>query len=543
MAKISPKPAAGEVFSLPHQFGRYRLTKLLAVGGMAQIYLAKSFGAEGFVKPLVIKRLDPNLGLDGHFTRLFINEAKLLVSLNHSNIAPVFDFGRVEGDLYMAMEYVRGANIRELMRAHQEQGRNLDPQLSAYIIAEVCKGLDYAHRKSTGVGDVRGIIHRDIKPRNILVSDEGEVKIVDFGVAKLAGRIEAARLTGTLAYMSPEQAERKNVDARTDIFSSALVLYELLVGEPAYQGTSAIELFRKARDADVPALPEGVAAELREVVGHATHKDREQRFPSAHEMEAALSEYLLLARSVGSTVDSRSPASRLSLLMRTLPLHRHDAGDDDDELPDENTLKELPQAEPVEDAGPVDMAMIRNAAETFHTEFMTRVLAEQQGGTEELRPQRLWIIIALLTLLTVLGSALFALLSPMDPPPPPNRSDSGSRAKGVDASAEKPAKDAGRSSQPDRGPAPDARLAADLGRKPRIRVRPRGYGYLNLNSIPWSRVTIDGRRMRRPTPLLRLKLRAGPHRIVLVNRERRLRKVIRVRVRAGQTTNKLVRLR
>ncbi|MBW2733809.1 MAG: serine/threonine protein kinase [Deltaproteobacteria bacterium] len=538
MAAIKRKTPRGEVFTLPHQFGRYRLTKLLAVGGMAQIYLGKSYGAEGFVKPLVIKRLDPNLGLDTHFTRLFINEAKLLVSLNHSNIAPVFDFGRVEGDLYMAMEYVRGATLHELMGNQQEQNRRLDPQLSAYIIAEICKGLDYAHRKSTGVGDVRGIIHRDVKPRNILLSDEGEVKLVDFGVAKLAGRMEAARLTGTLAYMSPEQAARKNVDAGTDIFSAGLVLHELLAGEPAYQGDSASELFSKARDAKVPPLPSDVPAELREVVAHATHFERGERFPSAHEMEAMLSEYLLLARSVGATVDSRSPASRLSILIRTFP-QDHESSLDDDSLPDEKTLQELPESEPVEDAGPVDMAMIHDAAETFHTEFMTRVLAEQQADTTFQSSRRRWPLIALLILLVGLSASFFALWS--SPTSPAKKPQDLSASKDAttpvpDATQSKAALD--QQSSPDTA-APRVKPKT----RPRPRPRPRGYGTLNLNSIPWSQVTINGRRIKRPTPLLRLKLRAGRHRIVLVNRERRLRKVIRVTIRSGQTTTKLIRLR
>ena len=551
------RPAAP--LQLPARFGRYRLIRLLAVGGMAQIYLAKAFGAEGFVKKLVIKRLDPNLAKNPHFTSLFINEAKLLVTLNHGNIVPVFDFGRVDEDLFMAMEYIAGASLRNLVQALRQDSRFLDRQLAAHIATEVCKGLDYAHRKNDELGRPAGIIHRDIKPTNILISLEGEVKIVDFGVAKLAGRMETGgMLTGTLAYMSPEQAERQAVDPRTDIFSTGLVLYEMLTGQRAYVCETALDMLALARKADLPPLSDDVPAELRAIVEKSTCRDPSGRYASAHEMEQALSEYLLLARSAGSTVDSVSPASKLSALMKELPQTilgpAAELEDDSDEDLELELVLEPPEEEVsgLQDGSmlvPVDLNLIRDAAETFHSEFMTRVLMEE----DERPPPRRWVWLAVgaavgLTAVAVAVAVVLVLRARPHPPPTPIVSlelDWGvavslpddaapldaAVATGTDAGA--PVEDAAGGM--------DSAPPADSGRRrPGRRHR---FGYLNINSIPWSNVTIDGRRQKRPTPLLRIRLRAGRHTVVLENREQSLRKTLKVWVRGGTTTWKVVKLR
>jgi serine/threonine protein kinase len=548
--------------ALPTRFGRYRLTRLLAIGGMAQIYLAKAFGAEGFVKRLVIKRLNPDLAENPHFTSLFINEAKLLVALNHGNIVPVFDFGRVGGDLFMAMEYIPGVSLRKMLQALHEAGRTLEYPLAAHVATEVCKGLDYAHRKSDEYGRPAGIIHRDIKPTNILISFEGEVKIVDFGVAKLAGRMETGgMLTGTLAYMSPEQAERQAVDPRTDVFSAGLVLYEMVAGHRAYECELALDMLAMARRADIPTLPEEAPRELREVIERATRREPTKRFGSAHEMEQALSEYLLLARSAGTTMDSVSPASKLSALMKGLPFApqemfstEEDLEDDDEAFDEEDVLVE--EVSGLQDGTmlePPDLGLIRDAAETFHSEFMTRVLMEEQVTTES---RRRWIVGAGVGLLLV-AAGIVAYLLLVGPGVGTGAGGGATVARGraavADAAGPKAVATADGSGRTptDLGwgiavelkeggvGAPDLELAPDAGRR---RRRPR-HGYLNINSFPWSNVTIDGRRYKRPTPLLHIRLRTGRHTVVLENREQNLRKVLKVWIRPGVTTWKVVRLR
>jgi serine/threonine protein kinase len=550
----------GPPLHLPCRFGRYRLTRLLATGGMAQIYLAKSFGAEGFVKPLVIKRLDPRLAKAPFFTRLFVSEAKLLVTLSHGNIVPVFDFGRVGDDLYMAMEYVRGASLSEVLQAARQAGQHLDVPLVAHIAAEICKGLDYAHRKANDAGKPAGIVHRDIKPGNILVSYEGEVKIVDFGVAKLASRVETGdHLAGTIAYMSPEQAERKVVDPRTDIFSAGLVLYELVTSERAYNGQSAMEILASARRATIPAIPADVPLQIQEIIHRATQRDILSRYASAHEMEQELAEYLLVARTTDSieTAEVVSPASRLSQIMQALPFT--DKGDealsadlvdaDWEWIPGEGTGEESGLIEFVD---PPDMSMIQNAAETFHSEFLTRVLEEEQLTMDRTR-QRWLLGVGALGLLVLLALVVTVLLWPhgekqqdvahkaLGSSPPRATASLSSTQRTVDTGRSR-----GDAQQPTR-PNPTIRsspIEAISHRElsHRSPTQP-GTGYLYLNSIPWSDVSIDGKPLGRPTPLLHHKLAAGRHTVVLVNHEHHLRKTLVVKILKGTTTRQVVNLR
>jgi serine/threonine-protein kinase len=526
---------------------------MLAAGGMAQIYLAKSFGAEGFVKPLVIKRLDPRLAKTPYFTRLFVSEAKLLVTLSHGNIVPVFDFGRVGEDLYMAMEYVRGASLSQVLQAARQAGQHLDVPLAAYIAAEICKGLDYAHRKADDAGRPAGIVHRDIKPRNVLVSYEGEVKIVDFGVAKLASRMEGGGyLAGTLAYMSPEQAERQVVDPRTDIFSAGLVLYELITNDRAYAGQTPVEILAAARRAAVPAIPDDVPQQIREIIRRATERDVTSRYASAHEMEQELGEYLLVARATHGIEDTEviSPASRLSQIMAALPLPDEGAealrvGSDAEEDPGPQGPEEMSGS--VEFADPPDMAMIQNAAETFHSEFLTRVLQAELTATVQ-RPTRLYAAAAVLGFLSLVAIIVLVLWPAGTHQRQPVR-----KTAAVPPPHSVPAGDSRPRPAITARQVPDARPAKAQVEPPRVSpIAPRKppgegparpvFGYLYLNSVPWSDVTIDGQPVERPTPLLRHKLAPGRHTVVLVNREHNLRKTLTVRIRRGATTWKVVNL-
>jgi serine/threonine protein kinase len=190
-------------------FGRYRLLSLIGKGGMGEIYLALGPGVAGVEKRLAIKKLLPALAEDPGFVARFLDEARLVVDLSHGNIVPVFEAGQVGRDYFLAMEYVEGWNLRELGEAAAASGKPLPLPMALYIAMEVSRGLDYAHRKQGPDGRPLGIIHRDVSPQNILVSRDGDVKIVDFGIAKAAGktqRTHTGSLLGKFAYMSPEQA-------------------------------------------------------------------------------------------------------------------------------------------------------------------------------------------------------------------------------------------------------------------------------------------------------------------------------------------------
>ncbi len=224
----------------PTTFGKYFLTRRLAVGGMAEVFLAKLYGADGFEKDLVIKQILPQHAKDPEFVQSFVGEAKIAVSLNHANIVGIYELGRVDGTYFIAMEYVDGLDVFLTSEAARKYGEVLTPGMALLVCEEVAKGLDYAHRKRDPTGHLLGLVHRDLNPRNVLISREGEVKILDFGIAKTASRAaempktRAGVVKGTTGYMSPEQATGKDVDARTDIYQAGLLLYELLTGEALF---------------------------------------------------------------------------------------------------------------------------------------------------------------------------------------------------------------------------------------------------------------------------------------------------------------------
>jgi len=281
----------------PKQFGRYVLLDRLAMGGMAEIYKAKTYGAEGFEKLLAIKRILPHAAADKEFIHMLIDEAKLSVVLSHANIVQVYDLGKVGEDYFISMEYINGINLRDLIYRLREHGKRILPELSVFMISEVCKGLDYAHRKTDANGHPLGIVHRDISPQNILISFEGEVKIVDFGIAKAAMNIShtmAGILKGKIAYMSPEQALGKTVDYRTDIFSAGIMLYEALTGQKLFNGESQFEVLKKIRTTkvDLKKLPESIPIALREILAKALAYNPADRYQSAGDMQLDLTKYL-----------------------------------------------------------------------------------------------------------------------------------------------------------------------------------------------------------------------------------------------------------
>jgi serine/threonine protein kinase len=218
----------------PIQFGKYFLLERINMGGMAEVFRAKAYGVEGFERLVAVKKILPSISEDKEFIRMFIDEAKIAVQLSHANIAQVFDLGRVGGSYYIALEHVHGRDLRALYDRCREKSAPMPVAQACFIIQKVCEGLDYAHNKRHENGDELGLVHRDVSPQNVLVSFEGEVKIIDFGIAKAAGRCsrtQAGILKGKFAYMSPEQERGQAINRRSDVFSTGIVLYELLTGK------------------------------------------------------------------------------------------------------------------------------------------------------------------------------------------------------------------------------------------------------------------------------------------------------------------------
>jgi len=271
--------------SEPEVFGKYRLLEKIATGGMAEVWRARAHGISGFEKILVIKKVLPELARDDEFVRLFIDEARIAASLLHVNIVQVFDLDQIDGQYFMAMEYVHGLDLSRLIT----RARNLGPfpiPLALFAVAEVLKALQFAHDRRGEAGEALDIVHCDISPQNILVSYSGEVKLTDFGISRAA--FQAASLhkviRGKYAYMSPEQVDGRSLDRRTDLFSLGIVLYEAVTGRRLFKAKKREQTLDRVRRAEVPS-PRAYRAEISEALERvlltALSLRPENRFPDA----------------------------------------------------------------------------------------------------------------------------------------------------------------------------------------------------------------------------------------------------------------------
>jgi serine/threonine protein kinase len=279
-------------------YGKYFLLDRIAVGGMAEVFKAKTFGVRGFERLLVIKRILPHLSKDEDFVEMFIDEAKISVELSHANIVQVTDLGKIADNYFIAMEYIDGKDLRAILKKAQTSNRPLSVEQAVFITIEVCKGLDYAHRKkSSSTNKPMDIIHRDISPQNVMISYEGEVKVVDFGIAKTAAKInqtQAGVLKGKFGYMSPEQAMGLEVDQRTDIFSTGIILFEMLTGRRLFLGDTDFETLEKIKEAAIPPISnynQNVPKELERIVLKALARDLSKRYSNVREMQVDLTKF------------------------------------------------------------------------------------------------------------------------------------------------------------------------------------------------------------------------------------------------------------
>jgi serine/threonine protein kinase len=321
-AAVEPLPGNGR------PIGRYEPIRRLAVGGMAEIYLARlrGVGIEGFEKLVVLKRILPQHALDPELLRMFLDEARLSATLTHPHITEVYDVGS-DGDApFFAMEYVHGANLRELMRAHAHARRATDVATDVHtpvplelvhaigVVADAAAGLHYAHERLGPGGEPLGIVHRDVSPSNVLVSYDGAVKVSDFGIAKWAfqrTQTQEGTLKGKFAYMSPEQCRGRPVDRRSDVFALGTILYELTTGAAPFSGDSDLEILNRIATgaATPPAWPEAREKEkgpyppaLAAIVMRALAPDPEDRYPTMQALQVALEGFAREASLPVSTV-------------------------------------------------------------------------------------------------------------------------------------------------------------------------------------------------------------------------------------------------
>ena len=279
------------VDALPERFGKYHVLGRIAQGGMAEIYKVKTVGIAGFEKVQALKRILPAQARDGRFIRSFIDEARIAVELNHRNIVQVFDFGKAGTDLYLAMELIEGKDLKSALAEAQVRRLPAPMPVAAYVITEIAAGLDYAHRKTDLLGAPLHIVHCDVSPANVMLSFEGFVKILDFGIARasFAGDAEK-RLRGKPRYMAPEQTRGEPPGAATDVFALGIVAWELLAGRPLFDGPDLPSILAAVRRADAPPLDHvnvAVPPALAEAVARALSPDPARRGTAADLAAAA----------------------------------------------------------------------------------------------------------------------------------------------------------------------------------------------------------------------------------------------------------------
>ena len=296
-------PAGGDSFSMegmPSRFGKYTLIRKLATGGMAELFLAIQKSVAGFEKLLVIKRILPSMNQDRAFIEMLLHEARIAATLSHPNIVQIFDVGQTEGQYFIAMEHVHGEDLRSIVRQMKKKNVLEFPLEHALAITlGMCAGLSYAHEKHELDGSALNIVHRDISPQNVVVTFTGDVKIVDFGIAKSDNRngesTKSGKLKGKVPYMSPEQARGEMVDARSDVFSTGVMLFELTTGKRLFRGSSEYETLRLICEREYPR-PSEVRSDyppgLEQIVMKALAKDTRDRYQTAREMQADLEQFV-----------------------------------------------------------------------------------------------------------------------------------------------------------------------------------------------------------------------------------------------------------
>ncbi len=330
------------------KFGQYVLLEKIATGGMAEVWKARMKGVEGFQKIVAIKKILPHLSDNQDFIEMFVDEAKLAAQLNHNNIIHIYDLGKIQSSYYIAMEYIDGYDLKNILRRAQERDQPLSVEIALFIASKIAAALDYAHRKHDFEGKEMGLVHRDVSPQNVLISEEGDIKLCDFGIAKAASKAshtQAGALKGKLQYMSPEQAWGRNIDRRSDIFALATVLFEMLTARKLFSGDNELSILEQVREARVTApsqYNDEVTPQIDAIVLKALQKDPANRYQTAGEMQRDLDAILY---SFKPTPASADVAIYMHRLATSAPVQAHPVEYNAPEpVPAANELKPLKPA-------------------------------------------------------------------------------------------------------------------------------------------------------------------------------------------------------
>jgi serine/threonine-protein kinase len=288
---------------------KYRVLRKLESGGMAEVFQAEVESIEGFKKQVAIKRVLPHLSQNRQFIEMFLDEARLSLKFNHANVVQTFSIGTADNTYFIVMEFIDGVNIRKIMEFFDVRGKTMEPAHAAFIMNEVCKGLSYAHALRGGDGKPLGVVHRDVSPPNILLSKEGEVKIVDFGLAKATSQLETTDpglIKGKFAYLSPEAAHGLEVDRRADIFAAGTVMWELLTGKRLFKGETDYDTVMNVRDAAIPpvsSINRAVPREMDVILARALEREMGSRYQDASEFGSEIMKLLFSKQMMVTSYD------------------------------------------------------------------------------------------------------------------------------------------------------------------------------------------------------------------------------------------------
>jgi serine/threonine protein kinase len=539
----------------PTRFGdKYLLLEKIGSGGMAEIFRARSKGVAGFERELVIKRILSHLCEDKEFVDMFIQEAKTVAILTHPNIVQIFDLGRISGQYFISMEYIPGKDLGTIYR---KKGGPFPPEIAAYIIKEVLKALSYAHNKRDERNIPLEIVHRDVSPQNILISYEGEVKLTDFGIAKISQTSSKTRtglLKGKYAYMSPEQAFGQEVDHQTDIFSCGIILYELVTGKRLFKGKTDIETLRRVQATQIPPISKIVSISqiLESSIYKALKQDKKKRYQTAEEFYTDLEEYL-------NSLPKRIGAKDLALFIERLFAKKTKAKEEEEE----DFIWSL-------DRAATEIAQTNSALkELSPQEVETQISSPSPSIPSISQPSRSIIklprfsvkgialaIVFITLIISTLALAVRAFLYrfPAQPkvksikPPPSIPTPSSNSSKNQDKKT-KVAFVPSPKSSPQLKPKHPPKLVLPPFKKKttktpsQVKRKPLGFGYLDLNVYPWAYVYIKGKKLPRATPIAKYRLREGRYPIKIVHPPTGRKKRFVIDIKRGKITKKVIDLR
>jgi serine/threonine-protein kinase len=506
-----------EPFQANQRFGQYTLVRPIAVGGMAEVWLAKLDGPQGFEKKVALKRMTATLSEQPQFVAMFLDEARLMAGLTHPNICQVFELGERDESFYVAMEFISGQTVHNVMRNAVRKQQKLPLELAVKIIRDAADALSYAHTKHDENGNPIHIIHRDVSPQNLMVTYEGVVKLLDFGIAKAATRTtatEVGQLKGKLSYMPPEQARGDDLDPRADQFSLGVTLFEMVTHTRLYPAMKEMDLFREvatgtepypsARSRD-PSVPEELSAIIEKMMA----RDREGRFASMAEVRDRLTQFL---HGLSSSIPTNEATAQVMRLL----------------FPPEEREKEQAQTSLA--------TPHRSSVSSFSS--LPAAPAVDPGGSGK---RKLGLGLGLAGVVVLGGVLAFALARPEAPPPvlmvtvPPHVEaavDAGLEAMPTPLADAKPVEGDDVVALAELPPDPKPKEP-----KPRVVAK----GKLSLQTTPWSNVYF-GKKNLGETPLVNVELPVGRHRLKLVNDEKKLSTTIEVEIKANQVTSMKLKL-